>query len=79
VSLSGIVRGPILCVGLARDLDRLSNNCLTVCRSLTHERVFNCQNVFALRVAKLEVWTRTARCLGIGIHFVFAVSRLTWN
>ena len=53
--LSGIVRGPILCVRLARDLDRLGCDGLTVCGLLALDRVFNCKDVFAFRIAKLEV------------------------
>src|SRR5689334_19719087 len=34
--------------------------------------------MLALRIAKLEVWTRTAR-RRIGAHFILAMSGLRWN
>ena len=37
---------------------RLSNNRLTICGSLTHERVFDREHVFAFCVAKLEIRAR---------------------
>jgi hypothetical protein len=45
--LSDIVRGPVLCVGLARDLHRLSCDGRTVCGLLALDCVLDCKDVFA--------------------------------
>ena len=45
--LRGIVRGPILRVGLARDFDRFGCDSRAVCGLLTLDRVFNGEDMFA--------------------------------
>ena len=45
--LSGVIRGPVLCVGLARDLNRLGGDRRTVYGLLAFDCVFNGEDVFA--------------------------------
>ena len=75
--LRGVVRGPILCVGLTCDLDRLRYYGLTICGLLALDRVFNGKDVFAFRGAKLEVSSSAFRLFAVhGNGVLFFASSL---
>ena len=58
LGLSGIVRGPILRVGLACDFHCLSDNRLTVCGLFALNHVLNSENMLASHLCEFVIGAR---------------------
>ena len=76
MSLSGVIRGPVLRVGLARDLYCLSDHRADRPELLALEHVLDSENVLAACLCEFVVWTGAARRLRIGIYLVFTLASL---
>jgi len=74
--LRGVVRGPILCVGLARDLDCLGCDGLTVWALLALDCIFNRVDVLASGASKFVIPASAIKEVRIDVNLIFAVARL---
>ena len=70
VRLRFVISGPVLSVSFLRDSNTLRHDGLAVARLFALDRVFDCEDMFAAKLARFKVWTGAMRCLRIRIDRV---------